>query len=142
MARNATTVATSDKTFGGNAVTAGTYLIESARIVENTVTIAGQAERTYDALELTFKTEQGAPVHGTLTLNGCWRPRRGEDGKAYQASGSFFTQVLNACTGKSFTETRDFINQTFANKKVSVNFTDYPSLSGGYGHVPVVEVLG
>ena len=141
MARNATVVATSDKTFGGSVVPAGNYIIESARIVKNTLTIAGQEERTYDSLELTFKTEQGLPVHGTLSLNGCWRPRRGEDGKAYQASGSFFTQVLTACTGKSFAETRDFINQTFANKKVSVNFNDYPSLSGSFGHVPVVEVL-
>lgn len=141
MARNATVVAKSDKSFGGNVVPAGTYIIENARIVENTLTIAGQPERTYDSLELTFKTEQGLPVHGTLSLNGCWRPRCGADGKPYQASGSFFTQVLSACTGKTFTETRDFINQTFANKKVSVNFTDYPSVSGSFGHVPIVEVL-
>ena len=138
MARNANIVATSDKTFGGNAVPAGTYTIAGARIVEATMNLNGE-ERKYDALELTFKTEAGAEVNGTLSLNGCWRPRRGEDGKAYQASGSFFTEVLNKCAGKSFTATRDYINATYTGRKVAVNYTDYPSLSGGYGRVPVVE---
>lgn len=138
MARNATIVATSNKTFGGNAVPAGTYLISGARIVEATMNLNGE-ERKYDALELMFKTEAGVEVNGTLSLNGCWRPRRGEDGRPYQASGSFFTTLLNACTGKSFTEVRDHINATYQGRKVAVNYTDYPSLSGGYGRVPTVE---
>lgn len=140
MARNANIVASSDKTFGGNAVQAGTYLIAGSRIVEATMNLNGE-ERKYDALELMFKTEAGAEVNGTLSLNGCWRARRGEDGKPYQASGSFFTTLLGACTGKSFTDTRDHINATYQGRKVAVNYTDYPSLSGGYGRVPVVEFV-
>lgn len=140
MARNATIVATSDKTFGGNAVPAGTYTIAGARIVEATMNLNGE-ERKYDALELTFKTEAGAEVAGTLSLNGCWRPRRGEDGKPYQASGSFFKSLLDTHTGKLFTEVRDHINATFVGRKVAVNYTDYPSLSGGYGRVPTVEFV-
>jgi hypothetical protein len=138
MARNATVVATSNKVFGGNAVPAGIYLISGSRIVEATMNLNGE-ERKYDALELMFKTLAGAEVNGTLSLNGCWRPRRGEDGRPYQASGSFFTELLNNCTGKSFTEVRDHINATLVGRKVAVNYTDYPSLSGGYGRVPVVE---
>lgn len=138
MARNADVVEKSNKTFGGNAVPAGTYLISGARIVEATMNLNGE-ERKYDALELMFKTEAGVEVNGTLSLNGCWRPRRGEDGRPYQASGSFFTTLLNACTGKSFTDVRDHINATYQGRKVAVNYTDYPSLSGGYGRVPTVE---
>lgn len=140
MARNATVVEKSNKTFGGNAVPAGTYLIAGSRIVEATMTLNDE-ERKYDSLEVTFKTEAGAEVSGTLSLNGCWRPRRGEDGKPYQASGSFFTELLTVCTGKEFTDVRDHINATYVGRKVAVNYTEYPSLSGGYGRVPKVEFV-
>lgn len=138
MARNADVVEQSNKVFGGNAVPAGTYIIAGARISNATMNINSE-ERKYHSLELMFTTETGAEVAGTLSLNGCWRPRRGEDGKPYQASGSFFTTLLNACTGKEFTDTRDYINATYKGRKVAVNYTEYPSLSGGYGRVPTVE---
>lgn len=138
MARNADVVDNSNKVFGGNAVPAGTYIIAGARIIDAMMNINGE-ERKYHSLELMFTTEAGAEVAGTLSLNGCWRPRRGEDGKPYQASGSFFTTLLNACTGKVFTDTRNYINASYKGRKVAVNYTDYPSLSGGYGRVPTVE---
>lgn len=140
MARNADVVDNSNKVFGGNTVPAGIYIIAGARIVDATMNANGE-ERKYHSLEIMFKTEAGAEVAGTLSLNGCWRPRRGEDGKPYQASGSFFKSLLDTHTGKLFTEVRDHINATYQGRKVAVNYTDYPSLNGGYGRVPQVEFL-
>lgn len=134
------------KTFGGNAVTAGNYFIARAIITEETLRIAGQADTKYDCLQVILKRDNnGVPdaveCEATLSLNGCWRPRRGADDKRYQASGSFFTTLLAACQGKSFDQTRDHINTTMSNRRISVNYDEYPSQHGGYGHVPIVEFL-
>lgn len=135
----------STKVFGGTSVTPGTYHITSAIVTEETLKIDGQADRVYDCLQLVLKHDAngvaGAECEATLSLNGCWRPRRGEDGKRYQASGSLFTSLLASCQGKSFDQTRDFINATYANRRISINYTEYPSQSGGFGRVPIVELL-
>lgn len=135
----------STKIFGGTSVAPGSYFITSAIVTEETLKIEGQADRVYDCLQLVLKHDAngvaGAECEATLSLNGCWRPRRSEDGKRYQASGSLFTSLLAACQGKSFDQTRDFINATYANRRISINYTEYPSQSGGFGRVPIVELL-
>jgi hypothetical protein len=135
----------STKTFGGTSVAPGTYHIASAIITEEILKIDGQADKNYDCLQLVLKHDvngvAGAECDATLSLNGCWRPRRGEDGKRYIAEGSFFTSLLATCQGKSFDQTRDYINANFVNKKISVNYEEYPSQSGGFGRVPKVEFL-
>lgn len=135
----------STKVFGGTSVPVGNYFISSAIITEEVLKIDGEPDKPYDCLQLVLKHDNngtpGAECENTLSLNGCWRPRRGSDDKRYQASGSFFTQLLNTCQGKSFDATRDFINSTFANRRISVNYQEYPSQSGGFGRVPVVEFL-
>ena len=133
--------ASSDKTFGGNAVLPGTYKVNGAIIVEETLTLPGQPQTNYDSLQLQFLTETDQPVEATLSLNGCWRARRGSDDVAYKASGSFFDILLKECHGKSFTVTRDYINTSLKGRKVSVNYREYPSQNGGFGRVPVVEFL-
>lgn len=144
MAKIAKTTA-STKVFGGTSVTAGTYFIASAMITVETLKIAGQADTEYDSLQLVLKHDQngvaGAECDATLSLNGCWRPRRGSDEKRYQAHGSFFAELIKTCQGKSFDQTRDHINATYANRRISVNYEEYPSQSGGFGRVPVVEFL-
>lgn len=144
MAKNAKTTA-STKVFGGTSVAPGTYHIASAIVTEETLKIEGQADKTYDCLQLVLKHDQngvaGAECDATLSLNGCWRPRRGEDGKRYIAAGSFFASLLAACQGKSFDQTRDYINANYTNKKISVAYEEYPSQSGGFGRVPKVEFL-
>lgn len=135
----------STKIFGGTSVAAGNYFIASAIVTDEVLKIDGQPDKAYDALQLVLKHDAngvaGAECEATLSLNGCWRPRRGSDDKRYIASGSFFAQLLAACQGKSFDQTRDYINATFANRRISVNYTEYPSQSGGFGRVPVVEFL-
>lgn len=136
----------STKVFGGNAVTAGNYFISRAIVTVETLKIAGQADTEYDCLQVVLKRDNnGTPdaveCEATLSLNGCWRPRRGADDKRYQARGSFFTTLLAACQGKSFDQTRDHINATMSNRRISVNYDEYPSQHGGYGHVPIVEFL-
>lgn len=133
--------ASSDKVFGGNTVLPGTYFIAEAIIVEEKLTLPGQPETAYDSLQIKLNNDQNQPVEATLALNGCWRARRGSDDKAYKATGSFFDQILKECHGKSFTITRDYINNTFRNRKISVNYQEYPSQNGGFGRVPVVEFL-
>lgn len=133
------------KVFGGTSVPSGNYFISSALISDEVLKIDGEPDKPYKMLQLVLKHEQngtpGIECENTLSLNGCWRPRRGSDDRRYQASGSFFTQLLNTCQGKSFDATRDFINSTFANRRISVNYQEYPSQSGGFGRVPVVEFL-
>lgn len=131
----------SSKVFGGNSVNPGNYFIVGAMITEEVLKVTGQADTTYDCLQLLLKHEDGKECEATLSLNGCWRPRRGSDDKRYQASGSFYDQLLTACQGKSFDATRDHINATMNNRKISVNYTEYPSQSGGFGRVPIVTFL-
>lgn len=130
----------SDKLFGGNSLQAGSYQIKNAVIFDEKATINGD-EVTYDCLAIEVTDETGADVEAVLPLNGCWRPRRGEDGKKYQASGDLFDQILRANHGKSFNATRDWINANLKGKKITVSYTDYPSQSGGWARVPVVNIL-
>lgn len=136
----------STKIFGGTSVAPGSYFIASAIVTVDTLQIEGQADKEYDALHLCLKHvkadgTQGDDCEATLSLNGCWRPRRGEDGKRYIASGSFFAALLATCQGKSFDQTRDYINANYTNKKISIAYDEYPSQSGGFGRVPKVEFL-
>lgn len=132
---------TSDKKFGGNSLPAGNYSINRAIIVDATMTVDG-ATRNYDALIVVVNNEQGVELAQALQLNGCWRARRDADGKRQQASGSFYDQVLKACAGKSFTETRDYINTNLKGKKIAVAYTEYPSAShSGFAYAPKVNFV-
>lgn len=135
------TVKESSKVFGGQALAAGSYFIHSAFVGENVLKVAGQPDRPYDTLEVRVFDANGQVMKATLRLNGCWRPRRGSDNNSYQASGSFFEGLLRACTGKSFSETRDYINQKLVGFEIGLSYKDYPSTSGGFGRVPVCNVL-
>lgn len=135
----------SDRTFGGQAIPAGTYFIADAIITNEKLEISGQPTVEYDLLQIVLKEDNngvaGAEMEQTLHLNGCHRPRRGSDGGRYQASGSFYDGLIKACQGKSFTQTRDWLKANCANKRISLNYTEYPSQHGGFGRVPKVEFL-
>ena len=144
MARTAKTTP-STKVFGGNSVAAGTYFIADSIITEETLSIQGEADTVYDSLQVVLKYDQngaqGAEVDAGLQLNGCWRPRRASDGTRHQASGNFFDELLKACQGKSFDQTRDYIKANFVNKRISIAYKEYPSQPGGFAKVPVVNLL-
>ena len=135
----------SDRTFGGQAIPAGTYFIADAIITNEKLEISGQPTVEYDLLQIVLKEDNngvaGAELDLTLHLNGCHRPRRGSDGGRYQASGSFYDGLIKACQGKSFTQTRDWLKANCANKRISLNYVEYPSQHGGFGRVPKVEFL-
>lgn len=135
----------SDRTFGGQAIPAGTYFIADAIITNEKLEITGQPTVEYDLLQVVLKEDNngvaGAELELTLHLNGCHRPRRGSDGNRYQASGSFYDGLIKACQGKSFTQTRDWLKANYANKRISLTYTEYPSQHGGFGRVPKVEFL-
>lgn len=135
------TVKESSKVFGGQALAAGSYFIHSAFVGEDVLKVAGQPDRPYDTLEVRVFDANNQVMKATLRLNGCWRPRRGSDNNSYQASGSFFEGLIKACTGKSFSETRDYINQKLVGFEIGLSYKDYPSTSGGFGRVPVCNVL-
>ena len=143
MARNPKEEST--KVFGGTSVVPGTYFIIDSIITDEVLTVPGQADTHYDALQVVLAYDQngarGAEVEATLVLNGCWRPRRGSDDKRYQASGSFFTELLKACQGKGFVETRNHIRNAYNNRRITVDYIEYPSQHGGFGRVPKVEFL-
>lgn len=144
MARTAKTTP-STKVFGGNSVAAGTYFISDSIITEETLQITGEADTVYDSLQVVLKYDQnGAPgteVDATLQLNGCWRPRRAADGTRHQASGNFFEELLRACQGKSFDQTRDHIKANYIGKRINIAYKEYPSQHGGFAKVPVVNLL-
>lgn len=134
----------SEKIFGGSALTAGTYLILGSDIVEETAKINGE-EVKYDCLRL-LVADPSAPavqLKAYLSLNGCWRARRGSDGKPYQASGDLFDTLLKSCSGKTFNEVRDYIRANFTvaqgKNKFVLAYTQYPSQSGGFGQVPIAN---
>lgn len=131
----------SSKVFGGQALAADSYFIHSAFVGEDVLKVAGQPDRPYDTLEVRVFDANNQVMKATLRLNGCWRPRRGSDNNSYQASGSFFEGLIKACTGKSFSETRDYINQKLVGFEIGLSYKDYPSTSGGFGRVPVCNVL-
>lgn len=136
---------TSDRIFGGSSVPAGTYFVADSIITNEKLEITGQPTVEYDLLQVVLKEDSngtpGAELEPTLHLNGCHRPRRGSDGNRYQASGSFYDSLIKACQGKSFTQTRDWIKANYAGKRISLNYTEYPSQHGGFGRVPKVEFL-
>ena len=142
------TKASSDKIFGGTQVLAGNYFIKSATIEERVI----RDGDPYDSLELILCEEVAPAIPGAaptignectarLALNGCWRARRGDDGKAYQSAGSFITSIIAACHGLTFSKTRDFINGNYANKRIAVSYTRYPALDGRFGQVVNVELI-
>lgn len=135
----------SNKKFGGSALPSGNYFIGEAFIGEDTLTIAGQAPRTYDTLEIAVFTidANSQPVWhpNTLRLNGCWRKRNAADGSNPQASGSLFEGLLKSCTGLSFSQVRDFINTKLVGKQFSIAYTTYNSQGGGNGSVPTANII-
>lgn len=141
----ATEKQSSEKVFGGNTLPSGLYSISRAFIGEAILKRPGEADSPYDTLEIEVKTvnngQVGTVAAATIRLNGIWRARRDADGKKVQASGTLFEQLLATCQGKSFTETRDYINLNMVGKLVRVDYTEYPSASGGFGHVPVVNLV-
>ena len=130
----------SEKIFGGSALPAGTYQIVGSDIVEETAKINGE-EVNYDCLRV-LVADPSAPavqLKAYLSLNGCWRARRGSDGNPYQASGNLFDDLLKNCSGKTFNETRDYVKATFLNRKFVLAYKQYPSQSGGFGQVPIAN---
>lgn len=140
MAKNAKT-SPSTKVFGGNKLQAGNYLVVKALITEEPNPV--DESKTYDLLQVVVKNPAtGAECDATLPLNGVWRPRRDSEGKKHQAHGSFIEALLASCTGKSFSETEQFINTNYQGKTLVVAYEDYPSAShNGFASVPIVNVL-
>lgn len=133
----------SEKIFGGSALPAGTYLIVGSDIVEETAKINGE-EVKYDCLRILVADPAvpGVPLKAYLSLNGCWRARRGSDGNPYQASGNLFDDLLKNCSGKTFNETRDYVKANFLvapRNKFVLAYKQYPSQSGGFGQVPIAN---
>lgn len=133
------------KIFGSALVPAGTYLIADATNSDEVTTINNQ-EMKYVKLSLNLShfNDEGKPTGkaGSISLNGCWRPRRGSDGKAYQAGGTFYTELLKACQGKSFEETAQYITNTFKDKKVKVDYLRYPLAdTNGFGNLPIINFV-
>jgi hypothetical protein len=140
MATNAQT-----KIFGSALIPAGTYLIADATNSDEVTTINNQEVKYVKlALNLSHFNAEGEPTGkaGSISLNGCWRPRRGSDGQAYQASGTFYTELLKACQGKSFEETAQYITNTFKDKKVKVDYLRYPlANTNGFGNLPIINFV-
>lgn len=133
----------SEKIFGGSALPAGTYLIIGSDIVEETAKINGEDVK-YDCLRILVADPAvpGVPLKAYLSLNGCWRARRGSDGNPYQASGNLFDDLLKNCSGKTFNETRDYVKANFLvapRNKFVLAYKQYPSQSGGFGQVPIAN---
>lgn len=133
----------SEKIFGGSALPAGTYQIVGSDIVEETAKINGE-EVKYDCLRILVADPAvpGVPLKAYLSLNGCWRPRRGSDGNPYQASGNLFDDLLKNCSGKTFNEVRDYVKANFLvapRNKFVLAYKQYPSQSGGFGQVPIAN---
>lgn len=134
----------SEKIFGGSALQAGTYIILGSDIVEEIAKINGE-DKPYDCLRLLVADESAPAVQlkAYLSLNGCWRPRRGSDNKPYQASGDLFDTLLKACSGLTFNKVRDYIRANFTaaqgKNKFILEYMQYPSQSGGFGQVPIAN---
>ena len=128
----------SQKIFGGAALPAGTYNIHSAFCSNDSLEINGKVRR-FETLEVRVFNEQNEVLRSTLRLNGCWRPRKGADGKAYQASGTFFEKLIKQCAGTTFSETRDFINANLAGFQLVLTYEQYPSATG-FGNLPICNI--
>lgn len=129
----------SNKRFGGIALPAGNYFIHSAFCGEDKFQETSGRIRSYDTLEVIVFDDAGVS-RATLKLNGCHRPRKGTDGKAYPFEGKFFEVLQKNCNLKTYSETRDYINATLAGFEIAVAYTSYPSQSGGFGQVPKVHI--
>lgn len=134
-----------DKVYGGQTVPAGQYFIIESLITEETLSIRGQADSTYDALNVVLahnnNGQQGPILETTLRLNGSWRERVDKDGRVLKASGEFYDQILANCQGKSFDFTRDYINQNLKGRKIVVVYTTYVSHNGQIGHIPTINFV-
>ena len=100
---------------------------------------------TYDCLQLVLTTDNkdknAKSNEVMLPLNGSWREHRGRDGRMYKASGSLFDEIFINCQGKSFVESRDWINDNIQNRRISVKFTRYQTEKGGFWHVPIANFI-
>lgn len=128
----------SQKIFGGAALPAGTYHIHSAFCSNDSLEINGKV-RQFETLEVRVFNEQNEVLRSTLRLNGCWRPRKGADGKAYQASGTFFESLIKKCAGTTFSETRDYINANLTGFQLVLTYERYPSATG-FGNLPICNI--
>lgn len=134
-----------DKVYGGQTVPAGQYFIHESLITEETLSIRGQADSTYDALNVVLAPNingnAGPILETTLRLNGSWRERVDKDGKVLKANGDFFDNILAACQGKSFDATRDYINANLKQRKIEIAYTTYVSHNGQIGHIPTIKFI-
>jgi hypothetical protein len=128
----------STKIFGGAALPAGTYNIHSA-FCDTDSLIVNDRVKNFETLEVRVFNEQNEVLRSTLRLNGCWRARKGSDGKPYQASGTFFDGLLKHCTGTTFSETRDYINNNLAGFQIILDYTQYPSTTG-FGNIAICNI--
>lgn len=122
------------KIFGSSKLPAGTYTIVGADLFEKEYTLNGKKEK-YASLEVLFKD-----VEMTLPLNGCWRKRCDVGGKAHQATGSFFTKLLEEATGKTFPEVVVYINERLKDRKIQLDYEDYQT-NYGFGSVPIANFI-
>lgn len=134
-----------DKTYGGATVPAGQYFIIESLITEEVLQIRGQADSTYDALNVVLAPNvngaAGPVLENTLRLNGSWRERVDKDGNVLKANGDFFAHLLSNCQGKSFDFTRDFINNNLKQRRITIAYTTYVSHNGQIGHIPTINFV-
>ena len=128
----------SQKIFGGSSLPAGTYNIHSAFCDKDAMMINNVVQK-YDTIEVRVFNDAGEVLRSTLRLNGCWRARKGVDGKPYQASGTFFEAIIKKCAGKTFAETRDYINANLTGFQLVLSYERYPSTTG-FGSVPICNI--
>lgn len=120
--------------FGSAKLSAGTYTIADAGLYKRSYTLNGDTKE-YASLEVKVSESEFA-----IPLNGCWRSRRAADGTAHKASGSFFDELFVKATGKTFDEVVKLINKDFKDRKIRVNYVDYPN-NFGFGSVPVINFV-
>lgn len=136
----------STKKFGGSTLNEGTYFIHTSLVTEEDLNIDGNSEGKYDCLwvevaHIQADGTKGDVLEEAIKMNGCWRERRGSDDKPYKASGSFYDLLFKECGHHSFDFTVEYIKQHLAGKKISVAYIRYPSVRGGFGYVPKIDLL-
>lgn len=137
--------ATSNKRIGGAKVQPGNYVIHRAYIDTDKIKREGKEDLEYDTLEVVlFELNQdrslGTECPIRLRLNGCWRPRKGADGKPYQDGGTFYDKFLQNCRGMDFTAGRNWINANLRGFVLQVAHTQYPSTTGDFGTTYNIDV--
>lgn len=128
----------SQRLFGGQSLPAGTYFIHSAFCGTDKLKDASGI-KTYDTIEVRVFDANGQVLPATLRLNGCWRARKGTDGKAYSAEGKFYDTLKKHCMLKTYSETRDYINSTLCGYEIVLTYRQYPA-ERGFGNVPTVNI--